>query len=204
MQLTSCLQRSRIWRKRLLDHLKELDRQVGQLEAQIKAWHRSSELSQKLEKIPGIGPLGASALVASIADARSFDNGRQMSAWIGLVPRQHSSGGQLIHYWGSVSGVTFICARCSFMVRVRRLLPRSAERPSIPGWPGLLHRRHPNVAAVALAKSNALTRVGAPPTTGSSGATTSRRWQRSRFSAANATNHRRIFTDCSGDHAVMA
>jgi transposase len=119
---------------RMLDHLKELDRQVGELEAQIKAWHRSSELSQKLEKIPGIGPLGASALVASIADARSFDNGRQVSAWIGVVPRQHSSGGKP-PYWGSASVATFICARCSFMVRVPRLLPRSARRPSIPGWP---------------------------------------------------------------------
>jgi len=69
----------------MLDHLKELDRQVGELEAQIKAWHRRSALSQKLEKVPGIGPLGASALVASIADARSFDNGRQMSAWMGVT-----------------------------------------------------------------------------------------------------------------------
>src|SRR5262245_35595495 len=68
---------------RLLDHFKELDRQVGELEAQIKAWHRSSELSQRLEKIPGIGPLGPSPRVASIADPRSFDNGRQVSAGTG-------------------------------------------------------------------------------------------------------------------------
>ena len=63
-------------------------------EKQIIAWHRSCELSRKLENIPGIGPLAASALVASIADANSFDNGRQVSAWLGLVPRQHSSGGK--------------------------------------------------------------------------------------------------------------
>ena len=77
---------------RLTERLKELDTLVDEFEAQIKAWHRSSELSMKLEKIPGIGPLGASALVASIADANSFANGRQLSAWLGLVPRQHSSG----------------------------------------------------------------------------------------------------------------
>jgi transposase len=80
--------------ERLLGQLKELDRQVVELEAQIQAWHRSSELSRRLEKIPGIGPLTASALVASIADARSFNNGRQLSAWLGLVPRQSSSGGK--------------------------------------------------------------------------------------------------------------
>jgi len=61
----------------LTAHLKELDQQVKEFERQIIAWHRSSELSRKLEKIPGIGPLAASALVASIADANSFDNGRQ-------------------------------------------------------------------------------------------------------------------------------
>jgi Transposase IS116/IS110/IS902 family len=61
------------------------------LEREIIAWHRSSELSRKLEKISGIGPLAASALAASIVDAHSFDNGRQVSAWLGLVPRQSSS-----------------------------------------------------------------------------------------------------------------
>jgi transposase len=76
---------------RLTEHLKELDRQVKEFEREIIAWHRSSELSRKLENIPGIGPLAASALVASIADAHSFDNGRQVSAWLGLVPRQSGS-----------------------------------------------------------------------------------------------------------------
>ena len=79
---------------RLAQHLKELDRQVKEFEQEIIEWHRSSELSRKLEAIPGIGPLAASALVASIADVHSFDNGRQLSAWLGLVPRQSSSGGK--------------------------------------------------------------------------------------------------------------
>ena len=62
---------------RLSCQLKELDRQVRELEREIHAWHRNSDLSRKLEQIPGIGPLAATALVASIADARSFDNGRR-------------------------------------------------------------------------------------------------------------------------------
>jgi transposase len=80
--------------QRLLDHLKELDRQVGKLETQIQQWHRSSDASSKLAQIPGIGPITASALVASLGDAKNFDNGRQVAAWLGLVPRQHSSGGK--------------------------------------------------------------------------------------------------------------
>jgi transposase len=64
------------------------------MEVQIQAWHRSNALSRKLEKIPGIGPLTASALVASIGDAKGFENGRQLAAWLGLVPKQHSSGGK--------------------------------------------------------------------------------------------------------------
>jgi transposase len=56
----------------LTAHLKELDRQVKEFEREIVAWHRNSELSRKLDIIPGIGPLATSALVASIADARSF------------------------------------------------------------------------------------------------------------------------------------
>ena len=76
--------------QRLLEHLKALQRQVDEIEAQIKAWHRASEASQRLEKVPGIGPLTATALVASVGDAKNFDNGRQFAAWLGVVPRQHS------------------------------------------------------------------------------------------------------------------
>src|SRR6218665_1495211 len=84
----------RVLVQRLLDHLKELGRQVQELEAQIQAWHRSSDLSTRLAQVPGIGPITASALVASIGDAKNFDGGRQLAAWLGLVPRQHSSGGK--------------------------------------------------------------------------------------------------------------
>lgn len=80
--------------QRLLDHLKALQEQVDEIEVQIKAWHRANEASQRLEKVPGIGPLTASALVASVGDAKNFDNGRQFAAWLGVVPRQHSSGGK--------------------------------------------------------------------------------------------------------------
>ena len=63
--------------QRLLEHLKILDRQVNEMEIQIQMWHRSNPLSRKLEKIPGAGPLTASAMVASVGDAKSFNNGRQ-------------------------------------------------------------------------------------------------------------------------------
>ncbi len=80
--------------QRLLDHLKELDRQVGEIEGQIAAWHRNNALSRKLAAVPGIGAVTASALVAAVGDAKNFSNGRQFAAWLGLVPRQNSSGGK--------------------------------------------------------------------------------------------------------------
>ena len=80
--------------QRLADNLKELDRQVEELEQQIRLWHEQSEAIQRLAEIPRIGPIIASALVATIGDARYFKNGRRLAAWMGLVPRQHSSGGK--------------------------------------------------------------------------------------------------------------
>ncbi len=80
--------------ERLNDHLKELDRQVEELELQIKWWHKENEASQKLEAIPGIGPITESVIVATVGDATEFKNGRQLSAWVGLVPKQRSSDGK--------------------------------------------------------------------------------------------------------------
>jgi transposase len=141
---------------RLLCHMQELDRQVGELEAQIKAWHRSSAASQRVAKIPGIGPLGASALVASIADARGFDNGRQASAWLGLVPRQNSSGGKAKLLGMSKRGDAYLR---TLLIHGARSAIRAAQRKTnVDPWlAGLLHRRHPNIAAVALANKNVRT-----------------------------------------------
>src|SRR5947208_13646871 len=58
------------------------------------AWHRSNETSKRLDEIPGVGPAPATALVASVADPKAFRSGRNFSAWIGRVPKQHSSGGK--------------------------------------------------------------------------------------------------------------
>ncbi len=141
---------------RLVDHFRELDRQVGELEAQIKTWHRGSELSQRLEKIPGIGALGASALVASIADARSFRNGRQVASWLGLVPRQNSSGGKATLLGISKRGDTYL--RTLLIHGARSAIVAAQRNARINPWlAGLLQRRNPNIAAVALANKNART-----------------------------------------------
>lgn len=68
--------------------------EIAELEGRIHAWHRSNEASLRLETIPGIGPITASALAASITDPSLFRSGRELAAWIGLVPRQNSSGGK--------------------------------------------------------------------------------------------------------------
>lgn len=141
--------------QRLMDHLKELGRQADEIEAQIIAWHRQSDLSRKLSKVPGIGPITASAMVASVGDAKSFENGRQVAAWLGLVPRQHSSGGKNVLLGISKRGDTYLR---TLLIHGARAVIYAAQRKKtqIEGWlGGLLERRNVNVAAVALANKNA-------------------------------------------------
>lgn len=142
---------------RLGNHLKELDRQVGELEVQIQGWHRQNEASKKLAQIPGIGPITASALVASIGDVKSFDNGRQLAAWLGLVPRQHSSGGKQVLLGISKRGDTYLR---TLLIHGARAVIRVAERKvdRANSWlVRIMGRRNKNVAAVALANKNART-----------------------------------------------
>jgi hypothetical protein len=80
--------------RQLGEHLRTLDQLVDEMDQQIQQWHRSNEASQRLTEIAGVGPITATAMVASIGDARNFSSGRQLAAWLGLVPRQHSSGGK--------------------------------------------------------------------------------------------------------------
>src|ERR1700690_3341906 len=74
--------------------LLSLKKQILDFDRMIRAWHRSSEMSMRLDECPGVGPLLATALVASVPDPKVFRSGRNFSAWIGPVPKQHSSGGR--------------------------------------------------------------------------------------------------------------
>lgn len=140
---------------RLMEHLKELDKQVDELDTKIKEWHHASEASRKLEKIPGIGPVTASALVAAIGDAKNFDNGRQMAAWLGLVPKQHSSGGKNVLLGISKRGDTYLR---TLLIHGARAVISAAQRKKdkTECWLSrLVQRRNVNVASVALANKNA-------------------------------------------------
>lgn len=140
---------------RLHAHLVALDQEVQALEQEIHAWHRQNESSQRLAEIPGIGPLTASALVASIGDIRHFRTSRQLAAWLGLVPRQHSSGGKPTLLGISKRGDVYL--RTLLIHGARSVIRAFQARVSPPaGWlRSLLARRHPNVATVALANKNA-------------------------------------------------
>ncbi|CAL8476977.1 IS110 family transposase [Caballeronia sp. S22] len=140
--------------QRLMEHLKELDCQVRELEVQIQTWHRENEASCKLAKVPGIGPITASALIASIGDAKSFSNGRQLAAWLGLVPRQNSSGGKTVLLGISKRGDTYL--RTLLIHGARSVIQAASRKEQKEDWlQRLLQRRNPNVAAVALANKNA-------------------------------------------------
>ncbi|WP_028208285.1 IS110 family RNA-guided transposase [Paraburkholderia nodosa] len=140
--------------QRLLDQLKEFDRQVHEIESQIVAWHRMNDDSRKLAKLPGIGPITASAMVASIGDAKSFKSGRQVSAWLGLVPKQNSTGGKTVLLGMSKRGDSYLR---TLLIQGARSVIYAAQRKERPdGWLSrLLKRRNTNVAAVALANKNA-------------------------------------------------
>lgn len=137
--------------QRLGEHLKELDRHVDALEREIQQWHRNNEDSCRLAQIPGVGPITATALVASVGNAKNFTNGRQMAAWLGLVPRQHSSGGKPTLLGISKRGD---CYLRTLLVHGARSLVRvvgSKTDPSADWLKGLLARRNTNVAVVAQA-----------------------------------------------------
>lgn len=146
----------RILIQRLLDHLKELDKQVDELEAQIVQWHQKNQASLKLAAVPGIGPITASALVASLGDAKNFENGRQVSAWLGLVPKQHSSGGKENLLGISKRGDAYL--RTLLIHGARSVIYRDQKKVNSCSWiNGVVRRRNQNIAAVALANKNART-----------------------------------------------
>jgi len=137
----------------LLLNLKELDRMVQQLALVIQRWHTSCAESQRLAEIPGIGPISATALVASIGDVRNFKNGRQLAAWIGLVPKQHSTGGRQNLLGISKRGDTYL--RTLLIHGARAVVRHAASKVKDDWLHRLMGRRNANVVSVALANKNA-------------------------------------------------
>jgi transposase len=131
--------------------LRMLKAQILEFDRMITAWHRSSEASRRLDDIPGVGPVLATALVASIADPKMFRSGRDFSAWIGLVPKQSSSGGK--DRLGNISKRGDRYLRSLFTtgaLAVIRYAKIHGTRHR-PWLTALLARRPTKVAAIALA-----------------------------------------------------
>jgi transposase len=138
----------------LCTQLEMVKEQILDNDRRILADARKTEAGRRLMKIPGIGPLLASAIVACVPDPATFGGGRSLSAWIGLTPRQNSSGGK--ERLGSITkaGNTYLreLLVVGAMAVVRRAKQGSTKRPWVTQ---LLARKKPKVAAVALANKNA-------------------------------------------------
>ncbi len=136
---------------------RELDERIDALNDTIEAEVRQDEAARRLISIPGIGVLGATGLIAAIGDGSGFRRGRDLGAWLGLVPRQHSTGGKARLLGISKRGNKYL--RMLFIHGARAALPHLAKGDTpIGAWlRGLLARGHRNVAVVALA--NKLARI---------------------------------------------
>lgn len=132
--------------------LQDLALRIAEIEHAITAWHRSQEASVRLAAIPGIGVFSATALVATAGDASVFRNGRQFAAWLGLVPKQRSSGNRIRLGGISKRGDRYLR---TLLIQGGHAVLRHRS-PGVDMWLDLLvQRRHKNVAAVAIANKNA-------------------------------------------------
>ena len=129
----------------------ELDRRIAAFDAEFAEMARTDARARRLTSIPGVGPLNATALVAAIGDARTFARGRDLAAWLGLVPRQATTGGKPRLLGITKRGSRYL--RKMLIQGARSAMPRlRASDTAVGAWlRGLLTRAHSNVAVVALA-----------------------------------------------------
>ncbi len=135
----------------LRDQLVMVKQQILEADRRILVCHRASEVSRRLAEIPGVGPLIATALVASIPDPHAFRSGRDLSAWIGLVPKQHSTGGK--ERLGHISKAGNRYLRSLLVVGALSVIRRAKQTGSTKrAWlVALMARRSTKIAAIALA-----------------------------------------------------
>jgi len=135
----------------LWEEMIHLEQRVAEYDLQIETLSKQSEVCQRLMTVPGVGPMVATALVASVADGKVFKSGREMAAWLGLVPRQHSTGGKPKLLGISKRGDTYLRKLIIHGARAAlRWTDKKNDKRSV--WAtSLKERRGQNVAAVALA-----------------------------------------------------
>ena len=142
--------------QRMLSHLLELDRQVQEIDNQVRELSRQSSLCRRLEQVPGIGPITATALVATVGEQiREFRNGRQLAAFLGLVPKQHSSGGKERLQGISKRGDSYLRRLLVHGARAVLYYTMSKVERADSWLAQLAARRNPNVACVAQANKTA-------------------------------------------------
>ena len=138
----------------LVEQIRDIERKIEAFDKQLLSLARQNEVCRQLITIPGIGPIAATALVATVGNARSFTSGRHFAAWIGLVPKQHSTGGK--ERLGGISKRGDAYLR-KLLIHGARAAVHRVRSHQVPGaWiAGLLARRPFNVATVALANKTA-------------------------------------------------
>ncbi len=139
----------------LAQQFMSLHEEIALAERRIHAWHRSNKASQRLETIPGIGPITATALVATITDPSVFRSGRELAAWIGLGPRQTSTGGKLRLGRISKQGDQYL--RWLLVAGAMTIIRHAKRRgtTNLPWLADLIAGKPTKVAAVALANKMA-------------------------------------------------
>jgi transposase len=134
--------------------LASLQQQIRELERSIHAQHRASDVSQRLESIPGIGVIGATAIAATITDPNVFTSGRDLAAWIGLVPRQSSTGGK--ERLGGISKQGDRYLRRLLVVGATAVVRHARRHPDKHPWiTKLLAKKPAKLVAIAVANKTA-------------------------------------------------
>lgn len=141
--------------RELAAELEAVGIRVKEIEAAILAWHKDNEASRRLATIPGVGPLTASAIVATVTDPTLFHSARQFAAWIGLVPKQNSSGGK--QRQGGISKQGDRTLRRLLVLGATAVIrhARTKSTPEVAWLKGVLERRPARLASVAQANKTA-------------------------------------------------
>ena len=128
-----------------------MEARLGEIDRKLMKWHRADELSRRIATIPGVGPIGSTMLSMKAPPADTFKSGRQFAAWLGLTPRDHSTGGR--QRLGGITKAGDPSIRSTLIVGATALLRhiRKGNTKASPWLAGIMQRKPPKLVAVALA-----------------------------------------------------